>query len=345
MSLNTYEPKILSGPFGSLLAQHHNVSTQQAFREERTDIIRAALRAYRDAGVTAPVLPTFGAGARDLNDRKFTPELRAWITAAAYLTHETFPKSDPFGSVATLLDTSDHRNEAWRQTHHQSDVARRTHVPTFEALVDGRTNRVLAEAVHDCHEAIGLVLAGMETGMKEVVVSFEPTEQGLPNHADGFGSYGDVRDYLYEIADGKVDVGIALNCGNANQILQIVTREKPGTFRAVYPNKAIIPHGEEGDRFRQLADKNAERTTAEQQEFDALCRIYDVSSQLQTMVALCEKKGVANIGLCCGSGPEDVARLRGLVTTHSSSPQSPLAESLDPRIRYPHPSAVRAPSV
>ncbi len=324
MSLNSYAPEFLSGPAGSLLVQRYNISTQQAFREGRTDIVGEILRDYRNSGVTAPVVPIFGASPRDLNGREFTPEHRDWIAAAADLTHEIFPESKPFGSVAPILDTSDHDNEAWRNTPNQSDVARRNFVFPFEEMCDRNISRVLAEAVHDMHEATGLVLAGRETGMEEVLVSFEPTKQGLPNHANGLGSYAEVLDCLNDIGRGDVNVGIGLNCGNGLQIFEILKKESPHTFRAIYPNRAAIPHGEEGNRFRFLADKNEQRTRDEQREFDELCRIHDVTSQLRGMILLCEAKGVENISLCCGATPDDIRAIRQALITHSSSPQSPL---------------------
>lgn len=312
MSLNspsTQTPEVLSGPFGSLLNDLHGISTRDAFRNQQFDAIRSALQAYRNGGVTQPVTPTFAAAARGVDGGKFTDELLHWNQLAAQFTHEVFERQ-PLGSVAPLLDTSGGDDARWSTLPNRQDRAKRIHTPQMEALRDGGVAGVLGEAFHDFDEAAGFVKAAEASGMHDAIVSFEPTARGIPNNALDIASYDEVADRLREMTRGKLDVSIGMNCGNADQILGILEASKAGTFSAVYPNHAVIPHDESGALFRSLADLNHERNAAEEQEFQRLRRLFEISdTQLSKLVALGGKLDIKYLGLCCGASPKDTAAL------------------------------------
>lgn len=318
MSLNTptqSDPEILSGPFGSLLNDLHGISTRDAFRTGRFDEIRSALQAYSQSGVTQPVTPTFGAAARGIRGGRFTTELRDWNQLGAQFTREVFGK-EPFASVAPLLDTSGTDDAAWQMLQDTQGRAKGIHTPQLEALHDAGIKFVLGEAVHDFDEAVGLVQAAENTGMKEVIVSFEPTKHGVPNNRVNISSYAEVLQRLQDSTRGKIDARIGMNCGNANQILQILGASEAGTFAAVYPNQSVIPHDENGTLFRTLADLNHTRTPDQEKEFQRLRRIYEISDvQLSRMAKLGRELGVDYIGLCCGASPTDTAHLASRVRT------------------------------
>ena len=314
LSSPTHQPEILSGPFGSLLNDLHGISTREAFSSKHFEQIRSALHAYRVAGVTQPVTPTFGAAARGVNGGRFSQELEEWNQLAAQFTHEVFPGREPLGSIAPLLDTSGTDDAAWSAKTNRSDAARRIHLPQLQALRDAGIGGALAEAVHDFDEATGIVNAAADAGMQRVIVSFEPTERGLPNNAIDIQSYDEVASRLHDIARGRIQACIGMNCGNADQIIDLLSASKPGTFAAVYPNHSIIPHNETGARFRELADLNHERTDSQELEFDGLRRLFQISdAQLQRLSELGGELGVRYLGLCCGSGPHDVRELAARV--------------------------------
>lgn len=309
MSLNSHSPEILSGPFGSLLNDLHGVSTRDAFRQQHFEWIKNALRAYKDGGVTQPVTPTFAAAARGIHGGKFTEELREWNQHAAKFTHEVFERQ-PLGSIAPLLDTSGGDDIAWSVLPHRQDRSARIHTPQMQALRDGGVGGVLGEAFHDFDEAAGFVKAAERSGMREAIVSFEPTAKGLPNNALDIASYDEVADRLRELTRGKIDVAIGMNCGNADQILEILEASKAGTFSAVYPNHAVIPHNDLGTEFRRLGDLNHERGEAQERRFQELRRLFEISDpQLSRLTALSRELGVKYLGLCCGAAPKDTASL------------------------------------
>lgn len=317
-------PEILSGPFGSLLNDLHGVSTRDAFRQEHFEWIRNALRAYKNGGVTQPVTPTFGAAARGVNGGMFTDELLHWNQLASQFTHEVFERQ-PLGSVAPLLDTSGGDDGAWSVLLNRQERALRTHAPQMQALRDGGVTGVLGEAFHDFDEAAGFVKAAERTGMHDAIVSFEPTRQGLPNNALGIRSYDEVAGRLRDIARGRIGVAIGMNCGNADQILNLLEESSAGTFSAVYPNHEVIPHDEHGALFRRLADLNHQRTPPQEQEFQRLRAVYEVSErQLSRLVRLGGALNVQYLGLCCGTSPKDTAALAARVreSTLAGAPQS-----------------------
>ncbi len=325
MSLNhePSQPEILSGPFGSLLNDMHGISTREAFSGEHFDYIRSALHAYRTAGVTQPVTPTFGAAARGIRGGRFTEELRDWNQLAAQFTHEVFPGTEPLGSIAPLLDTSGTDDSAWAALSDRSSRARRIHLPQLEALRDAGIGGALAEAVHDFDEAEGIVRAASDAGMRRVIVSFEPTALGVPNNTLQIRSYDEVADRLREASRGKIEACIGMNCGNADQIISLLGDARQGTFAAVYPNHSVIPHDEKGARFRTLADLNHERTDEQELEFDQLRRLFQISDmQLQRLTSLGGALDVKYLGLCCGSGPHDIRELAARI--HTSTPVSAL---------------------
>ncbi len=302
------DPKVLSGPFGSLLNDLHGISTKDAFGKEKFQWILGALHAYKESGVTQPVTPTFGAGPRGVDGGTFSEEQFHWNVSAVELTRKVFgDNAEIFGSIAPMLDTSGHDDQRWRSRGDQMGRSLRGHIDQMEALHDAGVFGILAEAVHDYNEALGIVIGAQRAGMKRVIVSFEPTREGVPNNNYGIESYDEVADRLRTASKGRVDVGTALNCGNADQIMAILGASKPGTFTAIYPNKAAIPAGHEGDRFRELADKNEARTTPENEEFARLRTVFDVSAaQVHKLITLCGLKDVPYVGLCCGSSPMDV---------------------------------------
>ena len=292
----------------------HGLSTREAFSDGHFDHVRSALHAYKTAGVTQPVTPTFGAAARGIRGGGFTEELREWNQLAAQFTHEVFEGTEPLGSIAPLLDTSGTDDGAWSALSNRPDRARRIHVPQLQALRDAGIGGGLAEAVHDYDEAEGLVLAGMDAGMKRMIVSFEPTRNGVPNNTLGIQSYEEVANRLRDLARGKIDAQIGLNCGNGDQIMSLLGDSKPGTFAAVYPNQCVIPHDDRGARFRELADLNHERNDEQELEFDSLRRVFQISdTQLQRLVSLGGELDVKYLGLCCGSGPHDIRELAARV--------------------------------
>lgn len=302
------DPKVLSGPFGSLLNDLHGISTRDAFGKEKFQWVLDALHAYKNSGVTQPVTPTFGAGPRGVDGGAFTEEQFDWNVSAVELTRKVFgDNAEVFGSIAPMLDTSGHDDERWRSRGDQMGRSLRGHMGQMEALHDAGVFAILAEAVHDYNEALGIVIGAQRAGMKRVIVSFEPTGEGVPHNNYGIASYDEVLDRLRAAGKGKVDVGTGLNCGNAHQIMDILEASKAGTFTAVYPNKADVSADAVGNRFRELADKNERRTVSENLEFDALRRTFDVSAaQVHKLIALCGAKEVPYLGLCCGSSPEDI---------------------------------------
>ncbi len=324
MSLNTSSPEILSGPFGSLLNDLHGISTREAFSGQHFDHIRSALDAYRVAGVTQPVTPTFGAAGRGINGGRFTEELRNWNQLAAQFTHEVFPGSEPMGSIAPLLDTSGTDDAAWAVRIDRPHIARRIHTPQLEALRDAGIGGALAEAVHDFDEAAGLVQAAADVGMRRIIVSFEPTMHGVPNNTLQIKSYDEVADRLRDISHGRIEACVGMNCGNADQIIDLLASSKRGTFAAVYPNHSVIPHNEFGTRFRELADLNHERSDVQELEFERLRKLFEISDgQLSKLTSLGGELGVQYLGLCCGSGPHDIRELaaRVRVATPTAVPQ------------------------
>lgn len=312
MSLNSHSSsstEILSGPFGSLLNDLHGISTRDAFRNQKFDAICSALQAYRNGGVTKPVTPTFAAAARGVHGGRFTEELRHWNQLAAQFTHEVFARQ-PLGSIAPLLDTSGGDDAKWSTLPNRQDRAQRIHTPQMEALRDAGVAGVLGEAFHDFDEAAGFVKAAEASGMHDAIVSFEPTARGIPNNALDIASYDEVADRLREMTRGKLDVSIGMNCGNADQILGILEASKAGTFAAVYPNHAVIPHDESGALFRTLADLNHERSPEQEQEFQRLRRLFEISdAQLSKLVNLGGELNIKYLGLCCGASPKDTAAL------------------------------------
>lgn len=312
MSLNSRSSgsaEILSGPFGSLLNDIHGISTRDAFRNGHFDKIRDALRAYKDGGVTQPVTPTFAAAARGIHGGRFTEEMREWNQHAAQFTHEVFARQ-PLGSVAPLLDTSGGDDTAWSALPNRQNRAHRIHTPQMQALRDGGVGSVLGEAFHDFDEAAGFVKAAEGAGMHEAIVSFEPTALGLPNNALDIQSYDEVADRLRDLTRGNVNVAIGMNCGNADQILEILEGSKSGTFRAVYPNHSVIPHGADGNTFRALGDLNHARNAEQNAEFARLRKLFEISdAQLSKLVALGDELDIKYLGLCCGASPKDTAAL------------------------------------
>lgn len=309
-SANESSPRILSGPFGSLLNDHYNISTQAAFRQQKFDWIKNALAAYRDGGVTQPVTPTFGAAARGVDGGRFTDELLEWNQLAVQFTREEFSGREPFASVAALLNTSDHKNADWFAKSVRHDRATRIHTPQVEALREAGILHGLGEAFHDMDDAGGFVTAAKNAGMRQLIVSFEPTERGVPNSTNGVGSYREVLERLQDLSHGKIDVCIGLNCGNADQILDLVASSGAGTLSAVYPNHSVIPHNEEGDRFRALGDLNDQRTPEQNIEFGILRRRFEITDeQLAKLVTLGGELNIPYIGLCCGAAPKDTAAL------------------------------------
>lgn len=329
MSLNsqsTNAPEVLSGPFGSLLNDLHGVSTREAFRTEQFDRIRDALRAYKKGGVTQPVTPTFAAAARGIHGGKFTEELLHWNQIASQLTHEVFERQ-PLGSVAPLLDTSGGDDAAWSALSGRQDRAMRIHTPQMQALRDGGVGGVLGEAFHDFDEAAGFVKAAERSGMHSAIVSFEPTVRGLPNNALEIASYDEVADRLRDLTRGKLDVAIGMNCGNADQILDILERAQEGTFAAVYPNHSVIPHNSDGERFRHLGDLNHSRNPDQNAEFTRLRKLFEISdTQLSKLVTLGGELNIKYLGLCCGASPKDTAALARRIEelTLADVQQSPL---------------------
>jgi len=312
MSLNSQSnisAEILSGPFGSLLNDIHGISTRDAFRNEHFDKIRDALRAYKDGGVTQPVTPTFAAAARGIHGGRFTEEMREWNQYAAQFTHEVFDRQ-PLGSIAPLLDTSGGDDTAWSATPNRQDCAHRIHTPQIQALRDGGVGGVIGEAFHDFDEAAGFVKAAERAGMHDAIVSFEPTVRGLPNNTLEIASYDEVVDRLRDLTRGRLNVAIGMNCGNADQILEILERSKSGTFSAVYPNHSVIPHSADGDTFRALGDLNHARNARQNGEFARLRKLFEISDiQLSKLVALGGELNIKYLGLCCGASPKDTAAL------------------------------------
>lgn len=311
MSLNqsSSQPEILSGPFESLLNDLYGVSTRDAFKQGDFDRIRKALRAYKNGGVTQPVLPTFAAAPRGIHGGKFTNEYLEWNQLAAQLTHEIF-ECPAFGSYASLLNTSGNDDSAWSSLTKRPERAMRIHIPQMESQRDAGVVKGLGEAFHDFDEAAGFVRAAVRTDIYSVIISFEPTKRGLPNNALNIASYDEVADKLRDIAQGKLEFSIGMNCGNADQILGILEASKRGTFAAVYPNHAVIPHDELGEEFRRLADLNHERNDEQEQRFQQLRALFEITdAQLSKLVTLGGELDVKYLGLCCGASPIDIAAL------------------------------------
>ncbi len=330
MSLNassTGSPEVLSGPFGSLLNDLHSVSTREAFAQERFDWIRDALRAYKEEGlVDQPVLPTFAAAPRGIRGGRFTDEHLHWNQIAAQLTHEIFQRP-AFGSYAPLLDTSGGDDIAWSLLTQRQERAMRIHTPQMQAQRDAGVLNALGEAFHDFDEAAGFVKAAVRAGMHNVIASFEPTKRGLPNNALDIASYDEVAERLRDLTHGKIDVAIGMNCGNADQILEILEGSRRGTFSAVYPNHAVIPHNDLGAEFRTLGDLNHERDAEQERRFQELRHLFEISDhQLSKLVTLGGELDLKYLGLCCGASPKDTAALaaRLRATTPDAVPLSPL---------------------
>ncbi len=305
----SHHPDILTGPFGSEAQRLHRTSTATLFHERQSDNIRRILCAFRSAGATVGVTPTYGANQRGLSaEPEFSETHTYWNQQAARLAAEEFDGLPLYGSVATLPDSSGKDDDALAGIRGFSSIALERHAPQLFALRRAGVERFLLEAGRYVDEATGLIQAAVRVGAKEVICSFEAPGGRVPDPAYRHLTFEQVLDLLATVARGKLSVGVGVNCISADDAIRAVEAEKDSTFAAVYPNSAAIADDAVSKRFLQLSQQS--RSGPEDEEFQRLRRVLETSNRAwKTLRGVTRDARVRIIGICCGGTPDELAAL------------------------------------
>jgi S-methylmethionine-dependent homocysteine/selenocysteine methylase len=299
---------ILTGPFGSR-ASAIGVSTRQIFLEERFNLAVRIQAAFREAGATLPVTPTFGATVRGVHGGRFDEELHRWNTAAVRTTRQAFPGLEPYGSIAPILDSSGKDDSHAARLH---GTWTRRHTPQINALRDAGVRHFLGEAFRYLREARDVAELLANAGAKSFLCSFEAKHpKGKFPHQPEL-KYEHVLNELVNATRGRLEVTIGINCAGVDYCTQVLKREKAGTIGAVYPNRQNVGNDPASRRFLTLAQ--SQRMAEEEAEYRRLQQQLDTKHDaLAALAQLCAARRVPIIGICCGGTPEDVRALRRAV--------------------------------
>lgn len=303
-SLNHHEStELITGPFGSEARKFHLKTDELLLTAP--DSARKILGAYKAAGSKVAFAPSWAANARGIEDTGFTKRHRDWNHRAVDYVEEIFAGHPIYASIAPLLDTSGGDDQHWTASF--ANTAQKRHAPQLEALREKNVTRIAGEAFRYPKEASAVAQEFAKLGGKEFVCSFETRDGLLPY--DKEYSFETVRDFLIEETRGQLKIGVGLNCSSVKDCEMALRREKPGTFSAVYPNKAKISSDPRTTRYLELEHLGV-RNDREQEEYTELQRALDHSPQeLQRLIVLAKELRIPLVGICCGGTPKDVELL------------------------------------